>query len=131
MFTFGRVKSLRIRVSIWGLGYNNECKNVQGNANMTPIMVSTYKSPKKAELYLFIPKEKGLESLADELLVMFGEPEHIIDFDLTPDRKMPRCDATQVYKDLQTKGYFMQMPPTEVEKISDMPAPPPHLDNIF
>ena len=98
---------------------------------MKPIIVSTYKSPKKAELYLFLPKESALDSLADELLVMFGEPKHIIDFDLTPDRKMPRCDAAQVYEALQTKGYFMQMPPTEVEKISDMPAPPPHLDNIF
>lgn len=98
---------------------------------MTPIMVSAFKSPKKQELYLFIPKEKGLESLADELLVMFGEPEHVIDFDLTPERKMPRCDAAKLYEAIQTKGYFMQMPPTEVEKVSDMPAPPAHLDNIF
>lgn len=98
---------------------------------MTPIIVSTYKSPKKAELYLFIPKEAGLDTLADELLVMFGEPEHIIDFDLTPDRKMPRSNAPDIYNALQTKGYFMQMPPLEVEKISDMPPPPPHLDNIF
>ncbi len=98
---------------------------------MTPIMVSAFKSPKKQELYLFIPKEKGLESLADELLVMFGEPEHVIDFNLTPERKMPRCDAAKLYEAIQTKGYFMQMPPTEVEKVSDMPAPPAHLDNIF
>ncbi len=94
-------------------------------------MVSAFKSPKKQELYLFIPKEKGLESLADELLVMFGEPEHVIDFNLTPERKMPRCDAAKLYEAIQTKGYFMQMPPTEVEKVSDMPAPPAHLDNIF
>ena len=98
---------------------------------MTPIIVSTFKSPKKPELYLFIPKEAGLDSLADELLVMFGESEHILDFDLTPDRKMPRSNAAHIYEALQTKGYFMQMPPTEVEKISDMPAPLPHLDNIF
>jgi len=98
---------------------------------MTAINVSAFKSPKKQELYLFIPQEVGLESLPDELLVMFGEPEHVIDFDLTPDRKMPRGDAATVYKALQSKGYYMQMPPTEVEKISDMPAPPPHLDNIF
>ncbi|MCF6254541.1 MAG: YcgL domain-containing protein [Thiomicrorhabdus sp.] len=98
---------------------------------MTPIIVSTYKSPKKPALYLFISKEAGLDSLADELLVMFGEPEHIIDFDLTPDRKMPRDNAQDIYEALQTKGYFMQMPPTEIEKISDMPPPPPHLDNIF
>ncbi len=98
---------------------------------MTPIMVSAFKSPKKEELYLFIPKESGIDSLGDELLVMFGKPEHIIDFELTPEKKMPRSDAAKIYEALQTKGYFMQMPPTEIEKISDMPAPPPHLDNIF
>lgn len=98
---------------------------------MTAINVSAFRSPKKEELYLFIPKEAGLESLPGELLVMFGEPEHVIDFDLTPDKKMPRVDSAELYKSLETKGYFMQMPPSEVEKISDMPAPPAHLDNIF
>jgi len=98
---------------------------------MKAIMVSTFKSPKKDELYLFIPKEPGLETLGDEILVMFGEPEHVIDFDLTPDKKMPRSNAAAIYEALQTKGYHIQMPPLEVEKISDMPAPPAHLDNIF
>lgn len=98
---------------------------------MKAIMVSTFKSPKKQELFLFIPKEPGLDGLADELLVMFGEPEHVIDFDLTPDKKMPRSNAAEIYEALQTKGYHIQMPPLEVEKISDMPPPPPHLDNIF
>lgn len=98
---------------------------------MTAINVSAFRSPKKEELYLFIPKEAGLESLPGELLVMFGEPEHVIDFDLTADKKMPRVDSAELYKALETKGYYMQMPPNEVEKISDMPAPPAHLDNIF
>lgn len=97
---------------------------------MQALKVSAYRSPKKEELYLFVPQD-GLEKLPSELLVMFGEPAHIIDFDLTPDRKMGRENAEEVYKSLQTKGYFMQLPPQEIEKISDMPPPPEHLDNIF
>lgn len=96
------------------------------------ISVSAYKSPKKEELYLFVPKEKGLEELPPELLVMFGEPQHVIDYDLTPDRKLPRANAKEVLDALESKGFYMQMPPTEEEqKLSDMPAPPEHLDNIF
>lgn len=95
------------------------------------INVSAYRSPKKDELYLFVPQEKGLEELPKELLVMFGEPSHVIDFELTPEKKLPREDAATVYQALEQKGYYLQMPPTEVEKISDMPAPPAHLDNIF
>ncbi|QBZ82223.1 Protein YcgL [Hydrogenovibrio crunogenus] len=95
------------------------------------LLVSAYKSAKKDELYLFVPKEDGLEKLSDELLVMFGEPQHVIDFDLTEKRKLARVDAEEVKKALETKGYFMQMPPSEIEKIGDMPPPPEHLDNIF
>ncbi|MBD3611406.1 MAG: YcgL domain-containing protein [Hydrogenovibrio crunogenus] len=95
------------------------------------LLVSAYKSAKKDELYLFVPKEDGLEKLSDELLVMFGEPQHVIDFDLTEKRKLARVDAEEVKKALETKGYFMQMPPSEIEKMGDMPPPPEHLDNIF
>lgn len=95
------------------------------------IAVSAYKSPKKEELYLFVPKEKGLDGLPSELLVMFGQPRHVIDYELTPERKMPRSDATEILSALESKGYYLQMPPSEEEKISDIASPPEHLDNIF
>jgi hypothetical protein len=62
---------------------------------------------------------------------MFGEPAHVIDFDLTPERKMARGDAKIVYEAMTTKGYYMQMPPAEVEKMGNMTPPPERLDNIF
>lgn len=95
------------------------------------LLVSAYKSAKKEELYLFVPKEDGLEKLSDELLVMFGEPQHVIDFELTEKRKLARVNAEEVKQALESKGYFMQMPPSEIEKMGDMPPPPEHLDNIF
>lgn len=98
---------------------------------MQSMLVSAYRSPKKEELYLFVPQADGLTKMAAELLVMFGEPQHVIDFELTPDRKMGRSDTKEVLASLQSKGYFMQMPPNEIEKISDMAPPPEHLDNIY
>ncbi|MBF6058182.1 MULTISPECIES: YcgL domain-containing protein [Thiomicrorhabdus] len=97
---------------------------------MQAITVSAYRSPKKDELYLFVPQEDGLEKLPKELLVMFGEPQHVIDFELTPNRKMAREDAAKVYESVNSKGYYMQMPPSEVEKISDYAPAPERLDNI-
>jgi uncharacterized protein YcgL (UPF0745 family) len=93
--------------------------------------VSAFKSPKKSELYLYVPQHQGVNTLPAELLVMFGQPEHVIDFELTPARKMPRVEAGELIEALTTKGYFLQMPPSEIEKISDMPAPPEKLDNIY
>lgn len=98
---------------------------------MSVINISAYKSPKKAELFLFVPQENGLDKLPDELLVMFGEPQHVIDFELTPEKKLARENPQTVIEAIESKGYYMQMPPSEIEKISDMPAPPAHLDNIF
>ncbi|MDX1351723.1 MAG: YcgL domain-containing protein [Thiomicrorhabdus sp.] len=97
---------------------------------MSAINISAYKSPKKAELYLFVPQETGLEELPKELLVMFGEPQHVIDFELTADKKLAREDSQTVLKAIETKGYFMQMPPNEIEKMGDMAPPPERLDNI-
>ena len=99
------------------------------------IQVSAFKTAKKNELYLFVPKENepktAIDKLSNELLVMFGEPEHVFDFDLSPDKPLPRSDPKEIIESLKKKGYYMQMPPGEVEKISDMPAPPERLDNIF
>lgn len=98
---------------------------------MNKITVSAFKSSKKEELYVFVDKQKGLDVLPAEFLVMFGDTQFITDFDLTPDRKLGREDAEKVYQAIQTKGYFVQMPPNEIEKLSDMPPPPERLDNIF
>ncbi|MDX1796898.1 MAG: YcgL domain-containing protein [Hydrogenovibrio sp.] len=95
------------------------------------LTVSAYKSPKKDELYLYVKQEIGLDELPDEFFVMFGEPAHVLDFELTPDRKMPRADAVEILESIESKGYYMQMPPAEVEKLSDIAPPPEHLDNIF
>lgn len=97
---------------------------------MEPIQVSAYRSPKKDELYLFVPQEDGLSKLPNELITMFGVPKHVFDFELTPDRKMAREDAQEVYKSIASKGYFMQMPPTEIEKLSNYAPAPERLDNI-
>ena len=97
---------------------------------VNPITVSSYKSPKKDQLFLFVPQSDGLTKLPKELLVMFGEPKHVIDFDLSLERKMPRGDADTILAALHSKGYFMQMPPNEIEKAGNMAPPPERLDNI-
>jgi hypothetical protein len=95
------------------------------------LLVSAYKSSKKDELYLMIPQSAELNDLPAELRVMFGEAKHVLDFEMTPTRKMGREDPQKVWDALQQKGYFIQLPPQEVEKFSDVAPPPERLDNIF
>jgi len=98
---------------------------------MTTMNVSVFKSPKKVELYLYVPQEDGLEKLPKEILVIFGEPSHVLDVELSPEKKLARVKTVEVLEALTTRGYFMQMPPHEMEKFGDMAPPPERLDNIF
>jgi uncharacterized protein YcgL (UPF0745 family) len=93
--------------------------------------VSAYKSSKKDQLFLIIPATTALNELPPELLVMFGDPKWVLNFEMTPTRKMGREDPQKVWDALQQKGYFIQLPPQEVEKLSDMAPPPERLDNIY
>ena len=98
---------------------------------MTTMNVSVFKSPKKVELYLYVPKEDGLDKLPKEILVIFGEPAHVLDVELNSDKKLARVKTSDVLDALVSRGYFMQMPPHEMEKFGDMAPPPERLDNIF
>jgi len=98
---------------------------------MTTMNVSVFKSPKKVELYLYVPQEDGLDKLPKEILVIFGEPAHVLDIELHPEKKLARVKTSEVLEALTSRGYFMQMPPHEMEKFSDITPPPERLDNIF
>ena len=85
--------------------------------------VSAWRSPKTEELYLFLPKDTDPETLPNELLAFFGTPQHVVDFELTPERKLARADAREVLAQLKNKGYYIQSPPTEREKVADITLP--------
>ena len=73
---------------------------------------SVYKSLKKQDLYLYVSKQDGLSRVPEALLGYFGEPELVMDLDLTTDRKLARENLTEVLKNLQDNGFHLQMPPT-------------------
>jgi uncharacterized protein YcgL (UPF0745 family) len=46
----------------------------------------------------------------EALLSYFGTPEHVLDLDLTADRKLAREDPVEVLQNLREKGFHLQMP---------------------
>ena len=78
--------------------------------------VSAYKTAKKEGLFLFVPQGQDLADLPEALKVFFGEALHVIDFELTEDRKLAQEDTQEVLANLQSQGYHLQMPPTEEQK---------------
>ncbi len=76
-------------------------------------IVSVYKTAKKAGLYLYVNKLKGLDVIPEELLTLMGSPELVMDFLLTPERQLANVDTVEVLSKLESQGYYLQMPVQE------------------
>jgi len=83
-------------------------------------IVSIYKSPRKDEMYLYVDKREGLERVPEALLEMFGQPVHTMDMPLKADRKLARVEAQKVISEVESKGYFLQMPPPKEDYLLDL-----------
>jgi uncharacterized protein YcgL (UPF0745 family) len=73
-----------------------------------------YKSLKKNELYLYLKQKDDFSELPKPLLDSFGKLEFVMDLELTPERKLAREDVNKVLESLNEKGFFVQMPPTNL-----------------
>jgi uncharacterized protein len=71
-----------------------------------------YRSPKKAEMYLYLVERDNFDKCPEELLKAFGEPEFSMAVNLDNRDKLAREDIGLVRKSLEEKGYYLQMPPS-------------------
>lgn len=78
---------------------------------METLNCSVYKSPRKDEMYLYVPEDKGLSDLPPVLLEHFGPPVFVMTLSLSAERPLARADVREVMAQLQERGYFLQLPP--------------------
>ena len=79
------------------------------------LLCQVYRSPKRAEMYLYVDKSRGLQDVPETLLAGFGEPEEVMTLALTPERPLARADAVEVIGNIREHGFYLQMPPTPAE----------------
>ena len=79
--------------------------------SISKLHCSVYRSPKKEGMYLYVPKIEPFERVPAELLQTFGVPGHVMDLELTPERKLARVSAPDVLNGIEQNGYYLQMPP--------------------
>lgn len=83
------------------------------------MQVSIYKSSKKDEMYLYVarPNESEAETfeainvLPEAVRTAFGRTIFVMDLELNESRKLARVNVLHVIDSIETKGYFLQMPP--------------------
>lgn len=72
-----------------------------------------YKGSLKQDHYLFLAEkveDQDTRELPAALLTMLGELSYVLEFDLTEQRELPQAEATQVLSDIESQGFYLQMP---------------------
>lgn len=76
---------------------------------------SVFKSPRREQLYLYLKQGNSFDEIPESLAKVFGEPQFVIDLELSPKRPLAREDVVEVMKNLEEQGFHLQMPPGEEE----------------
>lgn len=69
-----------------------------------------YKSRRKQDTYLYLAARDDFSRVPDTLLTLLGQPIHVMDLDLSPERKLAQENTAEVLHNLQEHGWHLQMP---------------------
>lgn len=72
-----------------------------------------YRSRRKQQTYLFLPQRDDFSQIPVSLLKLFGEAEFSFEFELSSERKMVLAKASEVKRNIQENGFYLQLPPGE------------------
>ncbi|GAB1594825.1 YcgL domain-containing protein [Lysobacter claricitrinus] len=70
-----------------------------------------YKSLRKADTYVYLAQRDGFDALPEGVRAQLGALEYVLEVELSPERRLARADAAQVREALDSRGFFLQMPP--------------------
>ena len=65
-------------------------------------------------MYLYLPAKDAFEDIPEPLMKAMGQPELVMDLELSADKKLARCDVQKVMQELSTTGFYLQAPPNLV-----------------
>ncbi len=82
------------------------------------MIVSVYKSPKKADTYLYIEKRDDFSPVPKALLTTFGQPKFVMMVALQK-RDLSMADKKKVIAKIREQGFYLQMPPPEVDLLKE------------
>ncbi|MDG1066732.1 MAG: YcgL domain-containing protein [Luminiphilus sp.] len=75
------------------------------------MLVEVFRSSRKKETYLYLPRGANFDELPEVLRQTFGSPELALSLNLTSERQLARYDAEEVLSAIAAQGFFLQLPP--------------------
>ena len=74
-------------------------------------LVRVYRSSKRPDMYLYVDYAENLARVPEALLARFGKPVPALSLKLTPERRLARADAAAVLAQIESAGFYLQLPP--------------------
>ena len=75
------------------------------------MLVAVYKSSKKADTYLYIPKRDDFSTVPDALMKTFGTPLFVMLIPLEKKQSLASVDIEKLKAQLRDPGFYLQVPP--------------------
>jgi uncharacterized protein YcgL (UPF0745 family) len=84
---------------------------------------TVFRSSQKGFTYIYLLAGHDFDDLPDTLKEVFGQPEFVMNLEVTPERTLAYSDIKQVMQNLSQEGYHLQLPPKEdATGLLDLPA---------
>jgi len=77
-----------------------------------PMQCFVYKSGRKADTYVYLRARDDFAALPASISDTLGPLTFVMQFELTPERKLARESAAVVIENLRDRGFHLQLPPT-------------------
>jgi len=81
-----------------------------------------YKSPRKAQTYLFVNKRDDFSSVPEALMKTFGTPTLVTLINLDTKEKLAMADIEKVKQNLAEQGFYLQLPPPQEDLLKEHKA---------
>jgi len=79
------------------------------------MLAHVYKSLKRADTYVYLARRDDFACVPAPTLASLGRLEHVLDVELTPERRLAREDAAAVRAHLVERGFHLQVPPSAAQ----------------
>jgi len=86
------------------------------------MLCAIYKSPKKAQTYLFVNTRDDFSSVPEALMKTFGTPNLVTLINLATKEKLAMADLDKVKKNLDEQGFYLQLPPPQEDLLKEHKA---------
>lgn len=75
------------------------------------MLCAVYKSLKKEQTYLYVERRDDFSAVPEALLSSFGQPQLVTIINLAARQHLALADLIKVKKQLQSQGFYLQIPP--------------------